>query len=130
MYARERSHHARDNDRMVRPFEWGLSCLIDHVNGDDPRDVLQRYADAAMQSSDDFYRLPLINDFRLNGEYLTWTSAVNSSSPENNLVKARYFPAKSPRKDKPRAAVLVLPQWNAKPASHVEACRIFNFLGI
>jgi pimeloyl-ACP methyl ester carboxylesterase len=28
----------------------------------------------------------------------------------------------------PRAAVVVLPQWNAQPESHVEACRIFNFL--
>jgi dienelactone hydrolase len=40
------------------------------------------------------------------------------------------FPARRERKRKPRAAVLVLPQWNAKPDSHVEACRIFNGLGM
>jgi pimeloyl-ACP methyl ester carboxylesterase len=26
--------------------------------------------------------------------------------------------------------VVVLPQWNAQPESHVEACRIFNFIGM
>ena len=130
MYGRERRHHARDNDRIVRPFDWGLSFLLDHVNGDEPRNVLTRYVDTVMQSSDDFYALPSIKDFQLSGEYLTWTSAVHTPSWENNLVRARYFPASSPRKNRPRAAVLVLPQWNAQPDSHVEACRIFNFLGI
>jgi hypothetical protein len=26
--------------------------------------------------------------------------------------------------------VVVLPQWNAQPQSHVEACRIFNMIGM
>ncbi len=37
------------------------------------------------------------------------------------------------RKDKNGSdakAVVVLPQWNAQPESHVEACRIFNFIGM
>ena len=40
MHAREHAHHKRDNNRMVRPFEWGLEYISDHVNGDDPRHVL------------------------------------------------------------------------------------------
>jgi hypothetical protein len=42
MHGRERAHHERDNNRLVRPFEWGLSFISDHVNGDDPREVLRR----------------------------------------------------------------------------------------
>src|SRR6185503_14746465 len=38
--------------------------------------------------------------------------------------------ARKERKRKPRAAVVVLPQWNAQPDSHVEACRIFNGMGM
>ncbi|MGZ8848476.1 MAG: alpha/beta hydrolase family protein, partial [Pyrinomonadaceae bacterium] len=45
-------------------------------------------------------------------------------------ARARLFPARRERKGKPRAAVVVIPQWNAQPDSHVEACRIFNGLGM
>jgi hypothetical protein len=128
MHARERRYHARDNNRVVRPFEWGLPFVTDHANGDDPRAVLRRHTELAMHSSDDFYALPEISDFKLNRDRLTWTSAIQTPSPENNIARARYFPSQKKRSG-PRAAVLVLPQWNAQPDSHVEACRIFNFLG-
>jgi dienelactone hydrolase len=130
MHGRERAHHERDNNRIIRPFGWGLSFITDHVNGDDPRDVLRRHSDSVMQSSEDFFRLTPIEDFTLNGDYLTWTSAIETTETQNNLVRARYFPARRERKTHPRSAVVVLPQWNAQPESHVEACRIFNFLGI
>jgi len=130
MHGRERAHHERDNNRLVRPFEWGLSFISDHVNGEDPRDVLRDHTATAMQSSDDFYALPEISDFKLEGDQLTWTSAVRTPSVENNLARARFFPVNPKKARQPRAAVVVLPQWNAQPDSHVEACRIFNFLGM
>ncbi len=83
-----------------------------------------------LSNSDDFYALPPITDFNLSGDQLTWTSAVHTASAENNIARARFFPAKSRNGKRPRRAVVVLPQWNAQPDSHVEACRIFNFLGI
>ncbi len=130
MHGRERAHHERDNNRLVRPFEWGLSFISDHVNGDDPRDVLRDHAARAMRDSDSFYALPQIPDFQLQGDQLTWTSAIHTPSIENNLARARYFPVKPGKARQPRAAVVVLPQWNAQPESHVEACRIFNLIGM
>ena len=130
MHRRERWYHQRDNNRLVRPFDWGLSYVLDHVNGDDPRNVLTSHAERMMQSSDDFYALPEISDYRLEGDQLTWTSAVETPSVENNLAHARYFPAKARNGERSRKAVLVLPQWNAQPESHVEACRIFNMIGM
>src|SRR4030095_16438263 len=94
------------------------------------RAVLARHTDQAMADSDQFYELPEISDYKLDGEILTWTSAVETPSEENNLARARLFTPRRERKNKPRAAVLVLPQWNAQPDSHVEACRIFNGLGM
>ncbi|MCU1265967.1 MAG: hypothetical protein JWM21_2285 [Acidobacteria bacterium] len=129
MHARERWYHARDNNRIVRPFEWGLPFVTDHVNGDEPRDVLRLHSERAMEASEQFYALPNITDFELHEDRLTWTSAINTPSPENNIARARYF-ASQKKRSGPRAAVLVLPQWNAQADSHVEACRIFNFLGI
>src|SRR5256885_1977039 len=130
MRAREIAHTKRDNNRVVRPFAWGLEFISDHVNGDDPRFVFAQYSERAMAASEEFYALPAIEDWNLNGDHLTWTSAVHTPSPENNVVHARLFTPRRERKNKPRAAVLVLPQWNAQSDSHVEACRIFNGLGM
>lgn len=130
MYSREHAHHKRDNNRVVRPFEWGLEHISDHVNGDDPRLVLQQYSERAMAASEAFYALPEIADFDLIGDQLTWTSAIETPDALNNIAHARFFPVKSERARTPRSAVVVLPQWNAQPGSHVEACRIFNFIGM
>lgn len=130
MRAREIAHTKRDNNRLVRPFEWGLEFIRDHVNGADPRTVFREHTAQAMARSEDFYALPEIGDWQLAGDQLTWTSAVKTPSAENNIARARLFPARRERKRKPRAAVVVLPQWNAQPDSHVEACRIFNGLGM
>jgi len=130
MRAREIAHTKRDDNRVVRPFQWGLEFISDHVNGDDPRAVLHKHTQRAMERSDEFYSVPLINDWKLAGDHLTWTSVVETPSPENNIVHARLFTPRRERKNKPRAAVVVLPQWNAQPDSHVEACRIFNRLGM
>jgi len=130
MHGRERAHHERDNNRLVRPFEWGLQFISDHVNGDDPREVLRRHSEQAMAQSEEFYLLPDISDFQLQGDQLTWTSAIHTPAAENNLARARYFPVKPKKARQPRSAVVVLPQWNAQPESHIEACRIFNFIGM
>jgi hypothetical protein len=130
MHRRERWYHQRDNNRRILPFDWGLSHILDHVNGDDPRVVLQQHTERVMQSSDDFYALPDIRDYNLTGDQLTWTSAVETPSIENNRARGRFFPAKARNGKRSKKAVVVLPQWNAQPNSHVEACRIFNMIGM
>ena len=77
MRAREVAHTKRDNNRIVRPFAWGLEHVVDHVNGDDPRVVLANHSARAMAASENFYELPEIRDFVLTGNILTWTSAVH-----------------------------------------------------
>jgi dienelactone hydrolase len=130
MRAREIGYTKRDDNRVVRPFAWGLEFIRDHVNGSDPRSVFREHTAQAMAASEDFYALAEINDWQLTDDVLTWTSVIKTPSPENNIARARLFPARRERKRKPRAAVVVLPQWNAQPDSHVEACRIFNGLGM
>lgn len=129
MHARERWYARRDTNRIVRPFEWGASFIREHVNGDDPRRIFQQHTQEVMRHSDDFYALPHITDYHLDGEHLTWTSAIRTPSAENNTVRARFFPAPQ-RETSRRSAALILPQWNAQPESHVALCRILNRLGI
>ena len=130
MRAREIKHSQRDNNRIVRPFAWGTEFITEHVNGADPRAVFGAHAERVMATSEDFFAPAEISDYHLSKDRLTWTSAIKTLSAENNIACARLFTPRRERKNKPRAAVLVLPQWNAQPDSHVEACRIFNALGM
>src|ERR1041384_7367678 len=70
MRAREIAHTKKDDNRIVRPFQWGLEFISDHVNGDDPRKVLREHGRRAMADSDGFYSLSEIDDYRLNGDQL------------------------------------------------------------
>lgn len=130
MRAREIAHTKKDDNRIARPFAWGAEFISEHVNGDDPRAIFREHTRRVMARSEEFFSLPEIHDWQLAGDHLTWTSAVHTASVENNTVHARLFTPRRERKNKPRAGVVVLPQWNAQPDSHVEACRIFNGLGM
>jgi hypothetical protein len=85
MRAREIAHTNRDNNRVVRPFAWGLEFISDHLKGDDPRAIFRAHTARVMQRSDEFFALPEISDYQLEGDHLTWTSAVHTPSPENNV---------------------------------------------
>ena len=128
--AQERRRATRDTNRVVRPFEWGAEFVVEHLNGDDPREIFARHTRDVMRDSESFYGEPLINDYALEGDRLTWTSAVRTPSDENNLARARFFPADERRRGDGRRAVLVLPQWNADSESHVALCKVLARLGI
>ena len=132
--ARERRHAARDTNRVVRPFGWGAEFVSEHPNGDDPRAVVTAFAREAVARSEEFYAPPAVGDYELRGDLLTWTSAVRTPSPENDTARARFFPARPPKRGKAvegkRRAVVVLPQWNADAESHVALCRLLSRLGI
>jgi hypothetical protein len=66
---------------------------------------------------------------------LTFPSGFTTPHPENNLVRARYFPADPIRKqwrEPPfsKRAVVVLAQWNSDSEGHVGLCKILSKLGI
>jgi pimeloyl-ACP methyl ester carboxylesterase len=114
----------------VRPFEWGAEFVAEHLNGDDPREVVARVSREAVRHSEEFYALPPVEDYELRGDRLTWTSAISTPSTENNTARARLFKAAPPKRssknvdERGRRAVVVLPQWNADAESHVALCRL------
>lgn len=130
-HRRERRLAKRDINRLVFPFEWGASFIAEGAETNDPRHVLRQHTRDVLKSSDEFYALPPVTDYRLAGDVLTWTSAVETIAPENNTAQARFFPV-SPRRKRQggRRAVVVLPQWNADSASHVALCRLLSRFGI
>ena len=110
----------------MRPFEWGLQNIGGRAEESDPRGFLREYAAAATENSRDWYAVGAATDYRLDQDnVLTFTSSVESPWPENNTVHARLFPGKNRK-----AAVLVLPNWNAKWHGQQGLCEWIERMGI
>jgi Prolyl oligopeptidase family len=115
-----------DDNRRVRPFEWGT----EHVGGErdeaHPEGFLAEYAARALTNSKEWYETGPATDYLLDAEnVLTFSSSIESPWPENNIVHAQLFPGKEKR-----AAVLVLPNWNAKWNGQRGLCEWLQRLGI
>ncbi len=126
----------RSNNRVVRPFDWGLEwtagwpCTRRYPkNGHDPEGYLRALNRIAIENSDEFYGYRPPTAFELDGRLLRFTSAVETPYPENNIVHAQWFPAQEKPGRKRRAAV-VLPHWNASVNQHAGLCQGMAKLGI
>jgi hypothetical protein len=141
----ERRLASADNNRIVRPFEWGVDWIPDSGlrAHDDESFLLQGYVDEVMNDTRAFFAVdpptdlgtaPLPADAKPHERMLTFPSGYTTPHPENNTVYLRYFPAPPPKdgapRTKPRRAVVVLPQWNADEGGHVGLCRLLNMVGI
>src|SRR6202790_3965571 len=158
MYDWEHRLTSVDNNRVVRPLDWGLEFAQDWPcrNGwqpgeaaEDPAKFLVDFNRRIVASSDEFYSYTQPADFRLekrevqvfstrevpdpkleakvkgtSAEFLRFTAPVKTPYPENNLVNARWFPARG------RRAVVLLPHWNADAIAYVSLCKLLNMLGI
>jgi dienelactone hydrolase len=158
MYDWEHRLTSVDNNRVVRPLEWGVEWARDWPcrNGarpgqgvEDPAKFFVDFNRRIVAASDDFYSYTPPTDFRLEkravkvfstrevpdpkleakvkgtfAEFLRFTAPVKTPYPENNLVNARWFPARG------RRAIVLLPHWNADAVAYVSLCKVLNMLGI
>lgn len=122
-----------DNNRRVRPFEWGLEHIGRSPNDPEPREFLREWVPNTLAHSEDWFQTIPALDYDLHapengahgGRVLTFTSGLDSPWPENNRVHARLFAA-----SKCGPAVVVLPQWNASWDVQVKICHWLNRWGI
>ena len=123
----------RANDRVIRPFEFGLEwtrnwpCAGEDISQvSDPIEFLTALNQRAITSSQEFFGYELSADFTLSGDWLEFTSPVATPYPDNNRVRARWFPARNAN----GKAVVVLPHWNSKLPQHNALCAGLQRLGI
>jgi hypothetical protein len=145
----ERRLASVDQNRRVRPFDWGVDWIPiaerDRADRDDPALVVHRWVERALRDSDAWFALEpagsvgtadLPADAKPGERMVTFESAVTTPHPENNTVYTRYFPAApKPRPGgagtpAPRRAVVVTAQWNADQHGHVGLCRLLQRIGI
>ena len=126
MHKRERYFAFLNDNRVVHPFGWGMEFVKENTNGKNPRDFFRQYAKDSVANSEDFFCSPEISDYKLDGDKLTWTSGITTTSVENNTTYAKFFPHHENKK----SAVVVLPHWNAKPGTYFDLCKFFNRVGV
>jgi len=147
MHAWERRLASVTTNRVVRPFEWGLDWIPSNGHaGARPEVALGHWVDDVMADTDAFYTPAATSEYTLGDasaegdRWLTFPSALTTPHAENNTVHARLIPARTDRGKKggsgatqtadKRAAVLVLPQWNADEGGHVGLCRLLAMRGM
>ena len=158
MYDWETRLTSVDNNRVVRPLDWGVEwardwpCRNGYAPGNVPEDgetLLREYNRRIVATSDEFFSYPNLRIFVWNSgkcrfsarercPIRSWKKKFAARMrifcaslrpcirhyPENNLVNARWFPARGKR------AVVLLPHWNSDALAYNALCRVFNLLGI
>jgi hypothetical protein len=119
-----------DNNRIVRPFEWGHDWFGDGHDSATSEQMLES-ARRSVAASDEFYSVDAAPDYELDETgRLTFTSALASPFEINNRVSARVFHAKKPKPVADQPVVIVLPQWNADADGHVGLAQLFTRFNI
>jgi hypothetical protein len=121
----EQMRFDQERHRSRLPFAWGLEHIGGKSDGDDPRAFLERYVEAAVKRSEDWYALTAVGDYALTDNILTFSSAVRSPWAENNRVYGQLF-----RTKEKGPAVVVLAQWNARWHEQQNVCRWLQKLGV
>lgn len=124
-------------ERLVRPFDWGLDWLPHNgaTPHDVPLDAVRAWVNTVMHDTDAFFTPAPTTDYTFmpalagssKGEAgtLRFPSALETPHPENNVVHARFFPARDMRR-----AVVVMPQWNSDAGGHIGLSQLLARLGI
>jgi hypothetical protein len=126
------------DERVVRPFDWGLDWLDDNGHAADTQalDRVRRWVDDVMRDSDTFFTPSTTDEYvftpaaapaRPGAEagMLTFPSALVTPHDANNIVRGRLFPARDKRR-----AVVVLPQWNSDAGGHIGLAQLLSRVGI
>lgn len=129
----EHRRWAQEKNRAILPFAWGLEHIGGNSAESNPREFLDWFVTKTIATSDEWFAASPRSEFRFTPSHevpgesgvLRFISAIESPWVENNLVHARFFPA---RQSGP--ATVVLAQWNAKWHEQVSVCRWLQWLGI
>jgi len=158
MYDWEHRLTSVDNNRVVRPLEWGIEwtrnwpCRNGYHPGqapENPEKYIIDYNHSILTDSDSFYSYTRPSDFRLEHREVQVFSTREVPDPKLEAkVKGTYAdylrftsPVKSPYPEnnlvnarwfpvRGRRAVVLLPHWNSDGISYVSLCKILNLLGI
>lgn len=158
MYDWETRLTSVDNNRIVRPLDWGVEwaqhwpCRNGYVAGHVPDDCeryLSDYNRRILNSSDEFYSYSAPTDFRLERREVKVFSTREVPDPVlENKVRGTHgdflrftSPVRTPFPEnnlvnarwfptRGKRAIILLPHWNSDAVAYTGLCRVLNLLGV
>src|SRR5882762_355503 len=158
MYAWENRLTSLDNNRVVRPLDWGVEWAQDWPcrNGvpagqtpADPETFFADYNQRIIANSDEFYSYRVPTDFRLEKREVQVFSTREVPDPKLEAkvrgTHAQFLrftsPVSTPYPEnnlanarwfpaKGRRALVLLPHWNADALAYSNLCKVLNLLGV
>ncbi len=158
MYGWETRLTSVDNNRVVRPLDWGIEwtrewpCRNGHLptlTGEQCEQYIREYNTRAVAGSDEFFSYKTPSDFRLETREVQVFSTREIPDPGlERAVRGAYAeflrftsPVCTPCPEnnlanarwfsaRGKSAVVLLPHWNSDALHYSSLCRIFNRLGI
>jgi dienelactone hydrolase len=147
-----------DNNRVVRPLEWGIEythawpCRNGYAPGQmpaNPEKYLADYNQRIVTGSDEFYSYTRPSDFRLERrEVKVFSTRAIPDARLEAKVRGTYAnflrftsPVRTPYPEnnlanarwfpaRGRRAVVLLPHWNSDALAYTGLCRVLNLMGI
>jgi dienelactone hydrolase len=158
MYDWEHRLTSVDNNRVVRPLDWGMEwsrewpCRNGCAPGqaaESPEKFFREYNRRIVASSDAYYSYVRPRDFRLEEhEVQVFSTREIPDAKLEAKVKGTFgeflrftSPVSTPYPEnnlanarwfpaRGRRAIVLLPHWNSDAIAYVSLCRVFNLLGI
>jgi len=158
MYDWETRLTSVDNNRVVRPLEWGIEwtrewpCrngFLPAQTDEECEHYLRAYNSRAVVASDEFFSYVTPSDFRLERREVQVFSTREIPEPRlEEKVRGTYAeflrftsPVRTPYPEnnlanarwfpaKGKSAVILLPHWNSDALNYNALCRILNRLGV
>lgn len=158
MYDWEHRLTSVDNNRVVRPLDWGIEwtqhwpCRNGFRQGLTPDDAEKFFIDynrRILAASDDFFSYKRPTDYRLEHREVQVFSTREVPDPKLEAkVKGTYAeflrftsPVNTPHAEnnlvnarwfgvRGRRAVVLLPHWNSDAIAYTGLCRVLNMLGV
>lgn len=158
MYDWENRLTSVDNNRVVRPLEWGVEWARGWPcqNGSAPGSATENcdkffveYNRRIVANSDEFYSYKKPTDFRLERrEVQVFSTREMPNLRLEEKVKGKFAeflrftsPVRTPYPEnnlanarwfpvRGRRAIILLPHWNSDAIAYVSLCRVLNLLGI
>jgi len=98
MHKRERYFAMLNDNRVVRPFEWGTEFIGHESDAADPHKLFSEYSAKTIANSDEYFAIPSTVDFHVEGwRQESVPSASAGRSPDSNEVSSP--PSRDPPAD-------------------------------
>ncbi|MEO8573084.1 MAG: hypothetical protein ABI481_03870 [Pyrinomonadaceae bacterium] len=68
MHKRERHFAMLNDNRVVRPFEWGTEFIGHERDAADPHEIFSKFSADTIANSDEYFAIPEITDFHIESE--------------------------------------------------------------